>query len=119
MVSAALVVWGTIPKVLLAIKSLLPVQPSDAFIILFAVYGVGRLGLLAMSNVTDANQFLAQVLLPLPYIIGCLNLSIFRDDILAGLFLAAVFIFDAAGFMGGGIAELVDASSGNHQIATA
>ena len=121
-VAAALIVWGTFPKILNAIKSILP-SPStmnDGLIVLFALYGVGRLILVALEDLKDNEQVLAQVLLPLPYIIGLLNLSMFRDDPLAPLFLGTVLIFDAVGFLGGGIVELIDASgTSSLKVATA
>src|SRR5262249_1452328 len=76
-VAAVLVGCGTFPKILNGIKSILPSASTmnDGFIVLFALYGFGRLILLALENVTDNEQLLAQTLLPLPYITGLLNLS--------------------------------------------
>jgi hypothetical protein len=110
-VSAGATIWGSIPKFINAIKSLGANAINDALIVLFALYGLGRYVLVALSQVTDVAQLAANLLLPLPYIMGMLNLTVFRDDILAPVFLGTVFAFDIVGFAGGGTIEFIDAST--------
>lgn len=118
-VSVGAAVWGTLRKFIQAIKSLGGNLINDALIVVFALYGVGRIVLVALSKVTDDLQLIAGLLLPLPYIVGLLNLTMFRDEIAAPLFLATVLIFDDIGFVGGGGVELVDVLLNKTQAITA
>ena len=112
--------WGSIPKFIEAIKSLGANVINDALIVLFALYGTGRIVIAALAKPPlDGLELVAHLLIPLPYIVGLLNLTMFRDEPLAAAFLGVVLAFDGLGFMGGGLAELIEADRDPAQAVTA
>jgi hypothetical protein len=88
---------------------------NDAFVLLFSIYGIFKLafGANEISNGgLDEHQRAARISLPLPFIFGFLNLSMFRKAPfpINAFALAFVLICDSVGFLVGGINEMTEAS---------
>ena len=111
----------TVRSVVLAIKAAVPsTVMSEASIAVFVLYGAIKVFLAIMADQSDMEWWVAQILLPFPFLMGFLNMSEFRNDPIVGPFcLPALLIIDGVGFLGGGILELIDASSSVFQVAIA
>lgn len=121
MAAAAGAIVGSILGVVQTIKTAVlketGTEPTanDAFVVLFYFYGIVKLALGAneISNGgLDEHQRAARISLPLPFIFGMFNLSVFRKAPfpINAFALAFVLVCDSVGFLVSGINEMVEAS---------